>query len=124
MTKRYGRLGGPAVLASAVVLALGAGGASATPGDYLAVLASHGIYTTAPGAASCFDYPDDGTSGCTRRFITADDALHAGNWVCGQLATGRSPASIAYGLYTADGLFLSKENSAVVVNTAQKELCE
>lgn len=124
MTGRCDRLGGLAVFASAAVIALGAGDASAAPGDYLAALESRGIYTTTPGATSCFDYPDDDTSGCSRRFTTADDALHTGNWVCDQLDTGTSPSSTAHQLYTADGLFLSKKNSAIVVYAAQKELCE
>ncbi|MFE0747318.1 DUF732 domain-containing protein [Gordonia sp. NPDC058843] len=123
MTRRCGRLGVLAVLTSAVIVALGAGDASAARGDYLAVLESHGIYTTPPGAASCIDYPGDGTSGCSKRFTTADDALHTGYWVCDQLGTGRSASSIAHALYTADGLFLSKENSAIVVDAAQTRLC-
>ncbi|MGW9267270.1 DUF732 domain-containing protein [Gordonia terrae] len=123
MTRRRDWLGGLAVFASAAVIALGAGDASAAPGDYLAVLESRGIYTTTPGATSCFDYSDD-TSGCSRRFTTADDALHTGNWVCDQLDIGRTPSAIAHSLYTADGLFLSKNNSGIVVDAAQKELCE
>ncbi|MBR7194863.1 MULTISPECIES: DUF732 domain-containing protein [unclassified Gordonia (in: high G+C Gram-positive bacteria)] len=124
MTRRCDWLGGLAVFASAAVIALGAGDASAAPGDYLAVLESRGIYTTTPGATSCFDYPDDDTSGCSRRITTADDALHTGHWVCNQLKIGRSPSSIAHQMYTADGLFLSKKNSAIVVDAAHKELCE
>lgn len=124
MTRRCDWLGGLAVLASAAVIALGAGDASAAPGDYLAVLESRGIYTTTPGATSCFDYRDDDTSGCSRRFTTADDALHTGYWVCDQLDIGRSPSSIAHQMYIADGLFLSKKNSAIVVDAAHKELCE
>lgn len=124
MTTRCGWLAGVAALTSAVVVAFGAGDASASRGDYLAILQSQGIYTTIPGAASCFDYPGDGASGCSRRFTTADDALHTGYWVCGQLDTGRSSSSIAHALYAADGLFLSKENSAMVVTAAQTELCE
>lgn len=123
-TKHRGWRGGIALLAVAAGLATGTGDASAVRGDYLDILQSHGIYSSAPGAASCFDYPGDGASGCSRRFTTGDDALHTGYWVCDQLGAGRSPSSIAHGLYTADGLFLSKKNSAIVIDAAQKELCE
>lgn len=124
MTTRCGWRGGIALLAVAAGIAMGAGGASAAGGDYLAKLESHGIRSSTPGGASCFDYPGDGTIGCSRRFTTADDALHTGYWVCDQLGAGRTPSAIAHSLYTADGLFLSKNNSGIVVDAAQKELCE
>lgn len=115
--------GGLTFVVVAVGIAMGAGDASATRDDYLATLKSNGIYVSTPGAAPCFDYPDDGVNDCSKRFTTADDALSTGYWVCRELRTGRSSSSIADALHMADGLFLSKRNSAIVVNTAKAELC-
>jgi len=60
---------------------------------------------------------------CHGQFPNESAALQTGQWVCRQLAQGRSGDSVIYDLSHGEGLMPSSYNAPIIVNAAIRYLC-
>jgi len=60
---------------------------------------------------------------CNGQFSSASDALSTGQWVCDQIAGGKTKAMIIDWLSHGEGLMPSAYNGKVITNAAIQNLC-
>ena len=59
----------------------------------------------------------------TYQFNDGDSAVFTGNWVCQQVAQGRSRDSVVYDLDHSDGMLLSPQDAVIIFDAATTHLC-